>query len=169
MQLIMQLFAPKNMKKLHSKVAHNQPKYFFNIANRPKKSSNLNFCSIKIARRLTYVICIMTLIKTKTFLFCLKDAESIQQHSVVRISCAWFYLFIICLSDLSSTGFEIDQTSRSDIGPLHVLWQVSFGCWVTWSISSWQKYYKSVFFPKDEWLIAELLFLSLYNWGLNFL
>ena len=90
----------------------------------------------------------MTLIKTKTFLFCLKDAESIQQHSVVRISCAWFYLFIICLSDLSSTGFEIDQTSRSDIGPLHVLWQVSFGCWVTWSISSWQKYYKSVFFPK---------------------
>ena len=30
----------------------------------------------------------------------------------------------------------------------HVLWQVSFGFWVTWSISSWQKYYKSVFFPK---------------------
>ena len=22
-----------------------------------------------------------------------------------------------------------------------------FGCWVTWSISSWQKYYQSVFFP----------------------
>ena len=34
------------------------------------------------------------------------------------------------------------------LGPLHVLWQVSFGCWVTWSISSWQEYYKSVFFPK---------------------
>ena len=35
------------------------------------------------------------------------------------------------------------------LGPLHVFWQVSFGCWVTWSISSWQKYYKSVsFFPK---------------------
>ncbi len=32
------------------------------------------------------------------------------------------------------------------LGPLHVLWQVSFGCWVTWSISSWQEYYKSVFF-----------------------
>ena len=30
--------------------------------------------------------------------------------------------------------------------PPHVLWQVSFGCWVTWSISSWQKCYKSVFF-----------------------
>ena len=54
-------------------------------------------------------------------------------------------------------------------GPLHVLWQVSFGCWVTWSISSWQKYYKSVFFPKAEWWIAELLFLSLNIWGLNFL
>ena len=33
-------------------------------------------------------------------------------------------------------------------GPLHALWQVSFGFWVTWSISSWQKYYKSVFFLK---------------------
>ena len=31
-------------------------------------------------------------------------------------------------------------------GPLHVLWQVSFGCWVRWSIWSWQEYYKSAFF-----------------------
>ena len=54
-------------------------------------------------------------------------------------------------------------------GPLHVLWRVSFGCWVTWSISSWQKYFKSVYFPKAEWWLAELLFLSLNNWGLNFL
>ena len=39
-------------------------------------------------------------------------------------------------------------------GPLHVLWQVSFCCWVTWSISSWQEYYKSVFFPKwMKWII----------------
>ena len=42
---------------------------------------------------------------------------------------------------------------------IHVLWQVSFGCWVTWSISSWQEYYKSVLFPKSEWWVAELLFL----------
>ena len=55
------------------------------------------------------------------------------------------------------------------IGPLHVLWQVSFSCWVTWSISSWKKYYKSVFFPKDKWFVAELIFLSLNNSGLNFL
>ena len=34
----------------------------------------------------------------------------------------------------------------SHLGPLHVLWQVSFGCWVTWYISSWQENYKSVFF-----------------------
>ena len=33
-------------------------------------------------------------------------------------------------------------------GPLHVVWQVFFGFWVMWSISSWQEYYKSVFFPK---------------------
>ena len=56
---------------------------------------------------------------------------------------------------------------KSSLGPLHVLWQVSFGCWVTWSISSWRKYYKSVFFPKSEWWVAELLFLPLNNWGLN--
>ena len=48
----------------------------------------------------------------------------------------------------------------SRLGPLHVLWQASFGCWVTWSISSWQKYYKRVFFPKAEWLVAELLSLK---------
>ena len=36
--------------------------------------------------------------------------------------------------------------SLQDLAPPHVLWQVSFGCWVTWSISSWQKCYKSVFF-----------------------
>ena len=28
---------------------------------------------------------------------------------------------------------------------------------------------KSVFFPKAEWWVVELLFLSLNNWGLNFL
>ena len=31
------------------------------------------------------------------------------------------------------------------------------------------EYYKSVFFPNAEWWVAELLFLSLNNWGLNFL
>ena len=55
------------------------------------------------------------------------------------------------------------------LGHLHVLWQVSFGCWVTWSISSWYKYYESVFFPKAEWWVTKLLFLSLNNWGLKFL
>ena len=58
------------------------------------------------------------------------------------------------------------------LGPLHVLWQVSFGCWVTWSILSWQEYDKSVFFPKADWWVAELLFLSLNNevwtfWKMN--
>ena len=57
------------------------------------------------------------------------------------------------------------------LGPLHVLWQVSFGFWVTWSISSWQKYYKSVFFPKlnDEWwnfffCLSELVHYKLWFW-----
>ena len=37
------------MKKLPLKVAHNQPHFFFSIANRPKTSPNLIFCSIKIS------------------------------------------------------------------------------------------------------------------------
>ena len=43
-------FDPENMKKLLSKVVHNWPKtfFFFSIANRPKISPNLIFCSIKM-------------------------------------------------------------------------------------------------------------------------
>ena len=33
---------------------------------------------------------------------------------------------------------------KSSQGPLHVVWQVSFGCWITSYISRWQKFYKSV-------------------------
>ena len=43
--------------------------------------------------------------------------------------------------------------SNKHWGPLHVVWQVSFGWWITWSISSWQNSYKSVFFPKAEWWV----------------
>ena len=49
-------FARDNMKKTLSKVAHNQPNFFFSTANRPKKSPNLNFCSMKIAHRATYAM-----------------------------------------------------------------------------------------------------------------
>ena len=41
-------------------------------------------------------------------------------------------------------------------GPPHVLWEVSFGFWVTWSISCWQENYKSVFFPKLQFLNDKL-------------
>jgi hypothetical protein len=47
--------AHENIKKLPSKVAHNQPNFFISTANRPKTSPNLNFCSIKNAHRATYV------------------------------------------------------------------------------------------------------------------
>ena len=41
----------KNLKKMASKVVHNQPKcvFFLSIANRPKSSPNLNSCPIKIS------------------------------------------------------------------------------------------------------------------------
>ena len=48
-------FAYENMKKPPSKVAHYRPQFFLIIANRPKTSPNLNFCTIKIVPRLTYV------------------------------------------------------------------------------------------------------------------
>ena len=37
-----------------------------------------------------------------------------------------------------------------ELAPPHVLWQVSFGFWVTWSISSWQEHYKNFFFPRSS-------------------
>ena len=45
-------------------------------------------------------------------------------------------------------------------GTLLVHWQVSFGCWLTWSISSWPKYYKSVFFSQIPWSVTELFSVS---------
>ena len=54
--------------------------------------------------------------------------------------------------------FNLASLRMSHLGPLHV---VCFGCWFTWSISSWQEYYKSHFFPKAEWWVAELFFFCL--------
>ena len=48
-------------------------------------------------------------------------------------------------------SFSLNPHFGWNLGPLHVLLQVSFGCWVTWSISSWQEYYKSVFFLIAKW------------------
>ena len=86
-----------------------------------------------------------------------------------------FALYSGCLLDLDlvalglKSKFFVFLLVYFVLGPLHVVWQVSFGCWITWSISSWQNSYKSVFFPKAEWWLAEILLLSLNNWGLNFL
>ena len=34
---------------------------------------------------------------------------------------------------------------------------ISFGCWITWSISSWQEHYKSAFlFTKAEWWVNNI-------------
>ena len=47
----------------------------------------------------------------------------------------------------------------NDIGPLHVIWQVSFGCWITWSISNWQNLYDRVFFGQlSSFVNTSLLF-----------
>ena len=43
---------------------------------------------------------------------------------------------------------HIRKSKLPYLGPLDVVWQVSFGCWITWSILSWQESYKCVFFSK---------------------
>ena len=48
-------FAPENMKKPPSKVAHNRPNFFFSISNRPKISPNLIFYSIKMSLCATFI------------------------------------------------------------------------------------------------------------------
>ena len=47
-------FAHEGIKKRPQKLLIIGP-IFFSIANRPKTSTNLNFCSMKIAHRVTYV------------------------------------------------------------------------------------------------------------------
>ena len=78
--------------------------------------------------------------------------------------CEWFQpyrqgpqLLIIVIRNLLFCLFApIDQGPDAHVGPPHVLWEVSFGFWVTWSISSWQENYKSVFFPKLQFLNDKL-------------
>ena len=64
------------MKKPPPKVAHNQPKFFFSTAIRPKNSPNLNFCFIKIAHRETLAV-----IYTTPF----------SQSFVIKSKSAYFY------------------------------------------------------------------------------
>ena len=47
-------FAHESMKKPSPKVAHNRP-IFFSI-NQPTTSSNVKFCSMKIAHHVTYAM-----------------------------------------------------------------------------------------------------------------
>ena len=65
-------------------------------------------------------------------------------------SCCKVFSFVFWSWDLF---FEM---SNYHLGPPHVLWEVSFGFWVTWFVSSWQEKYQSVFFPKLQFLNDKL-------------
>ena len=67
-------------------------------------------------------------------------------HMCLTLLILWHYLMIPSAKPLHSLYTKRFLKRLYNRGPLHVLWQVSFGCLVTWSISSWQEYYKSVFF-----------------------
>ena len=85
-----------------------------------------------------------------------KDAEDPSHLTIGRHINMWLWQG----NKTESLLFWHTVLSMSDLGPLHVLWQVSFGCWVTWSISSWQKYYKSVFF--NIWMMGNKTSLSIF-------
>ena len=69
-------------------------------------------------------------------------APTRQNGSFLTIYSQFFTIYINTFQKLrfKQSDWEAEQA------PPHVLWQVSFGWWFTWSISSWQKCYKSVFF-----------------------
>ena len=85
----------------------------------------------------------------------------------------WFFVFLwslwsfcplialLCLLTLGSFWFLCSLSLCSMYGPLHVVCQVSFGFWVTWSISSRQEYYKSFFLPKSSDQLQNLFFCLL--------
>ena len=52
-----------------------------------------------------------------------------------------------------------------DKGPLHVLWQVSFGCWITWSISSCQNPYNRV--KLSFWMVKFTVIQKKTTWHLD--
>ena len=69
-----------------------------------------------------------------------------NQNLVIKIyGISKYFLLRICILSNTCQVYAVNARirrsfSQSDLwGPLHVLWQVSFGCWVTWSISSWKK------------------------------
>ena len=68
--------------------------------------------------------------------------------SQVHRTFLWLFSQTFGLAYSPVNSAKLSCSSEVSLGPLHVLWQVSFDYWVTWSISSWQEYYKSVFFPK---------------------
>ena len=81
---------------------------------------------------------------------------------VRRTNCLTFKLNFsgLCMIVLSQSLIA----NKCDNGPLHVFWLVSFGCWVTWSISStvaenpqnrWKNcrdFYRAFFISKCRWV-----------------
>ena len=87
--------------------------------------------------------------KNSTLLF-VKNYRFEKKYCLIRL-CAVLIWRIYAKRPNRNGHFKCIKNTKLHLevvvyGPLHVLWQVSFGCWVTWSISSWQVYYKSVFF-----------------------
>ena len=92
--------------------------------------------------------------------FSISSYTSLFSFHTVKLYISWEAYFPILFIDLCLRQISWEFVARLYdriftfsiillgfyLGPLHVLWQVSFGCWVTWSISCWQEYYKSFFF-----------------------
>ena len=69
-------FALENIKKRPQKLLIIGPNFFFRIANRTKTSTNLNFCSIKIALRATLDFNKKSTQKYYVWLHCAKNRQA---------------------------------------------------------------------------------------------
>ena len=88
------------------------------------------------------LVLILKYVSDFIFVYCKQKFSKLTEFEEARI--LYGHLSLGHLLSCRCDGIQ----PYEDYGPLHVLWQVSFGCWVRWSISSWQEYYQSVFFPK---------------------
>ena len=69
----------------------------------------------------------------------------------VEFSCMLGLLYICHMQSQLCTKFLY-------LGSLHVVWQVSLGCWITWSISNWHNPYNRVSFGQAEFFWQTLFF-----------
>ena len=92
----------------------------------------------------------LDIIQNSNFRFC------IQTYNFYYFNIVYYFFFQSYVGrwQLYKTEIKIEYTSvlpPCTVLVFKVVWQVSFCCWITWSISSWQNSYKGVCFLNPNW------------------